>query len=162
MGRFSDQIREFRIDFSNLSDEVFRVTVIKFFGQIVQASPVDTGRFRANWFATISRPSGRVEPDSEKSENGVNKRIERVVNGTRTPRVFWLTNNLSYSEVIEFGGYSKSVKLETLLRNEKNPNTPTRRTVNGFSLQAPQGVVRITAKRFSRIFNENARRLNRL
>ena len=145
MGRFSDQIREFRIDFSNLSDEVFRITVIKFFGQIVQASPVDTGRFRANWFVTISRPSRKVEPNSEKSENQVNQRIERVVNGARIPRVFWLTNNLSYSEVIEFGGFRGGPK-----------------TIGGFSRQAPKGVVRITAKRFSRIFNENARRVNRL
>ncbi len=145
MGRFSDQIREFRIDFSNLSDEVFRITVIKFFGQIVQASPVDTGRFRANWFATISRPSIRVEPNSEKSENEVNQRIERVVNGARIPRIFWLTNNLPYSEVIEYGGFGDGPK-----------------TTGGFSRQAPKGVVRITAKRFTRIFNENARRINRL
>jgi len=148
MGRFSDQIRQFNIDFSNLSDEVFRVTVIKFFGQIVQISPVAViggGRFRANWFATISKPSVRVEPDSEKSENEVNKRIERKVNGVRNPRVFWLTNNLPYSEVIEYGGYGDGPK-----------------TIGGFSRQAPKGVVRITAKRFSIIFNENARRLNRL
>jgi len=145
MGRFSDQIREFNIDFSNLFDEVFRITVIKFFGQIVQASPVDTGRFRANWFATISRPSRKVEPNSEKSENEVNQRIERVVNGARIPRIFWLTNNLPYSEVIEFGGFGDGPK-----------------TTGGFSRQAPKGVVRITAKRFTRIFNENARRINRL
>lgn len=142
MGDFSNQIRQFNIDFSNLSDEVFRVTVIKFFGQIVQASPVDTGRFRANWFVTTSRPSTRVEPNSEKSENQVNQRIERKVNGSRDQRVFWLTNNLPYSEVIEFGGYGDGPK-----------------TRGGFSRQAPKGVVRITAIRFSRIFNENASRL---
>lgn len=143
MGRFSNQIREFNIDFSNFSNEVFRVTTIKFFNQIVQASPVDTGRFRANWFVTISRPSMRVEPNSKKSENQVNQRIERKINESMGSRVFWLTNNLPYSEVIEFGGYGDGSK-----------------TLNGFSRQAPKGVVRVTAKRFSRIFNENARRLN--
>lgn len=142
MGEFSNQIKQFNIDFSNLSDEVFRITVIKFFGQIVQASPVDTGRFRANWFVTTSRPSTRLEPDSEKSENQVTQRIERKVNGSVDQRVFWLTNNLPYSEVIEFGGYGDGPK-----------------TRGGFSRQAPKGVVRITAKRFSRIFNENASRL---
>lgn len=142
MGEFSNQIGQFNIDFSNLSDEVFRVTVIKFFGQIVQASPVDTGRFRANWFVTTSRPSIRIEPNLEKSENQVNQRIVRKVNGSRNQRVFWLTNNLPYSEVIEFGGYGDGPK-----------------TRGGFSRQAPKGVVRITAKRFSRIFNENANRL---
>jgi len=143
MGRFSDEIRQFNIDFSNLSDEVFRVTVIKFFGQIVRASPVDEGRFRANWFVTINRPSVNVGPII--SEDQVNQRIERKVNGVRESRVFWLTNNLPYSEVIEFGGFGDGPK-----------------TSGGFSRQAPKGVVRTTAKRFSRIFNENARRLNRL
>lgn len=142
MGKFSDQIRQFNIDFSNLSDEVFRVTTIKFFGQIVQASPVDTGRFRANWFATISRPSTKIELNSKKSEDQVNQRIERKINGSRESRVFWLTNNLPYSEVIEFGGYGDGSK-----------------TRGGFSRQAPRGVVRITAKRFSKIFNENASKL---
>ncbi len=145
MGRFSNQIREFNIDFSNLSDEIFRITVIKFFGQIVHVSPVDKGRFRANWFATIHRPSTKVNLHSEKSENSVIKDIERIVNGVRVPRGFWLTNNLPYSEVIEFGGYRNGPK-----------------TSGGFSRQAPKGVVRTTAKSFSRIFNENARILNRL
>lgn len=145
MGRFSDEIRQFNIDFSNLSDEVFRITVIKFFGQIVQASPVDEGRFRANWFVTINRPSVRFDLNSTISENQVNQRIERKINGVREPRGFWLTNNLPYSEVIEFGGFGDGPK-----------------TSDGFSRQAPKGVVRTTAKRFSRIFNENARRLNTL
>jgi len=145
MSSFSNQIRQFNIDFSNLSDQVFRVTVIKFFGQIVQASPVDTGRFRINWFATGSSPSMRVDFNSERSESEVNQRIERKVNGLRYNRVFYLTNNLPYSEVIEYGGYGDGPK-----------------TDGGFSRQAPKGVVRITAKNFSRIFNQNARRLNRL
>lgn len=145
MGNFSNQIAEFNIDFSNLSDNVFRVTVIKFFSQIVQASPVDTGRFRANWFATISTPSTRVQPDSKKTEDQVNQRIVRKVNVSVGKRIFYLTNNLPYAEVIEFGGYPDGPKVK-----------------KGFSRQAPKGVVRVTAKNFSRIFNENARRLNNL
>jgi len=142
LGRFSDQISQFNIDFSNLSDEVFRVVVIKFFNRIVRVSPVDTGRFRANWFVTINIPSTEVRPDSTESEN---QHVERKVNGSREARVFWLTNNLPYSEILEFGGYGDGPK-----------------TSGGFSRQAPKGIVRITAKEFSRIFNENARRLNRL
>ncbi len=145
MGGFSNQIGEFNINFSNLSDTVFRVTVIKFFGQVVEASPVDTGRFRANWFVTISAPSVRVQPNSEKTEDEVNRRIVRKVNSSIGARIFYLTNNLPYAEVIEFGGYPQGPKVQ-----------------NGFSRQAPKGVVRVTAKNFSRIFDENARRLNNL
>lgn len=144
MANFGNQIREFSIDFSNLSDEVYRSTVISFFGQIIFASPVDTGRFRSNWFVTESAPSTRTRL-SALSVNQVTRDVERKVNGAIHARVFWLTNNLSYAEIIEFGGYRDGPK-----------------TINGFSRQAPQGVVRTTARRFSRIFNENAARLSGL
>lgn len=144
MASFASQIREFSIDFSNLSDAVYKITVIKFFGQIVQASPVDTGRFRSNWFATISTPSTRTQ-NLIRTVNQVNREIERTVNQAENARIFWLTNNLPYAETLEFGGYGDGPKI-----------------IRGFSRQAPHGVVRITARTFSRIFNENAARLNRL
>lgn len=144
MASFANQIRDFRIDFTNLSDEVYRITVIKLFGQVVRASPVDTGRFRGNWFATISTPSTRTQT-AIRPASQVNREIEQTVNQAENARIFWLTNNLSYAETLEFGGYRDGPK-----------------TVGGFSRQAPQGVVRTTAIRFSRIFNENAARLSRL
>ncbi len=144
MASFANQIRDFRVDFTNLSDEVYRITVIKFFGQIVRVSPVDTGRFRGNWFATISTPSTRTQM-AIRPLNQVNREIEQTVSQADNARVFWLTNNLPYAETLEFGGYRDGPK-----------------TVNGFSRQAPQGMVRVTAIRFSRLFNENAGRLSRL
>jgi hypothetical protein len=86
-----------------------------------------------------------VQPNSKKTEHEVNQRIVRKVNSSVHERIFYLTNNLPYAEVIEFGGYSQGPKVK-----------------NGFSRQAPKGVVRVTAKSFSRIFNVNARRLNNL
>lgn len=149
MSSFANQIRDFRIDFTNLSDETYRITVIKIFGQVVRASPVQEspatgGRFRGNWFATISTPSTRMRMDI-RPLNQVNREIEQTVNQAANARIFWLTNNLPYAETIEFGGYRDGPK-----------------TVGGFSRQAPQGVVRITAMNFSRLYNENAARLSRL
>lgn len=144
MSSFANQIRDFRIDFTNLSDEVYRITVIKFFGQVVRTSPVDTGRFRGNWFATISTPSTRTQI-AIRPLNQVNREIEQTVSQADNARIFWLTNNLPYAETLEFGGYEDGPK-----------------TVGGFSRQAPKGVVRITAKNFSRIFNTFGARFNRL
>jgi len=149
MASFASQIRDFRIDFTNLSDETYRITVIKIFGQVVRASPVQEspatgGRFRGNWFVTIGIPSTQVTT-AIRPLNQVNREIEQTVNQAANARIFWLTNNLPYAETIEFGGYRDGPK-----------------TVGGFSRQAPQGVVRITERNFSRIFNENAARLNRL
>lgn len=147
MGKFGDEIRTFEIDFSKLSDQVFRIVTIKFFGQIVKASPVDTGRFRSNWFATGLKPSTRVDFDANLSTTAIDKRIINKINSLKrfTTKIFHLTNNLPYSETIEFGGFKDGPKTE-----------------GGFSKLAAGGVVRITAKSFSKIFNENAKKLNKL
>jgi len=145
MASFANQIRQFNIDFSRLSNRVVRVATIKLFGRIVKVSPVDTGRFRANWFATIGAASSQTSFTSQASESEVNSRIEAVINGAAGANVFFLTNNLPYAEVIEFGGYGDGPK-----------------TVGGFSKQAPAGVVRITVMEFSRLLDDNSAVLSTL
>lgn len=146
MTSFSQQIRQFRVDFSTLSHTVARIATLKLFGRIVKVSPVDTGRFRANWFATIGTASSQTDLNSRGTVDAVNRRIEAVVIGASTASVFWLTNNLPYAETLEFGLYPGD-----------GP-----KTVGGFSTQAPAGVVRVTALEFSRILEQNAAVLSRL
>ena len=54
---------------------------------------------------------------------------------------FTVTNNLPYSEVIEFGGY------------KDGPNT-----TGGFSKKAPQGVVRVNIMRFNKLLADEAKK----
>lgn len=55
--------------------------------------------------------------------------------------VFYLTNNLSYIRVLEYGLYPQGAY-------------KTFRTKGGYSIQAPQGMVRITAREFNRVVKE--------
>lgn len=145
MASFSDQIRQFNVDFTRLSEDVFRGTVIKFFGDIVKESPFDTGRFRGNWFVTTSVPS-TSSTTSIRSTSQVNQEIIQTVGqASYTSNIFWLTNNLPYAETLEFGGYNDGPK-----------------TIGGFSKKAPQGMVRITADRFTSLLAQNASVLNSL
>lgn len=145
MASFANQIREFAVDFSNLSDRAYRGAVIKLFGQIVKASPVDTGRFRGNWFPTILIPSTQTSA-SGRSASQINQEIAQTISQSGNNRIYFFTNNLPYAEVIEFGLYPGD-----------GP-----KTTGGFSTQAPQGVVRVTARRFATILEQNASRLTNL
>ena len=97
---------------------------------IVEQTPVDEGRARNNWFLTSRQPStqtrgrNKAGTASLKSASTMSK---NVLNKT-----FYFTNNQPYIHVLEYGGY---------------PTPGTKKTVNGFSKQAPKGWVRATVIR---------------
>lgn len=89
---------------------------------ILQRTPVDTGRARASWIATIGSPSTTEfdEQDEYPSDNALLAQMQREAN--RSPDgVFWLTNNLPYIRGLEYNSASK---------------------------QAPEGMVRVTLAEF--------------
>lgn len=103
-------------------------------GRIITETPADTGRARNNWFASVGLPSGSTTTLTGTSqlptlpENVLGKKI-------------YLTNNLPYIGMLEYGGYPKPVKKGTL---NKLTKTFEIRSVAGFSKQvAPKGWVRV-------------------
>lgn len=122
---------------------VVRQVTIKLYSQIIMASPVDTGRFRMNWQASYGSPAvGIIDANDPGGARAIANATNFVMNSSEWDE-FRLTNNLPYAEAIEFGGYPGD-----------GPNT-----VGGFSTQAPQGVVRVTVKRFQRLLDEAAARM---
>ena len=123
---------------------VVRQVTIKLYSQIILASPVDTGRFRMNWQATYLTPAtGVLIGDDPSGSRAIGRATNFVMNSPKWDE-FRFTNNLPYAAKIEFGGYPGT-----------GPNT-----VGGFSRQAPQGVVRVTVKRFQRLIDEAAARMD--
>jgi hypothetical protein len=95
---------------------------------IVQETPVDEGRARNNWFLSVSAPSSASTTSKAKGLGAIRQLSsmpKRVLN-----RKIYYTNNLPYISKLEYGEYSK--------------NSPSGKTANGFSLQAPSGWVRKT------------------
>jgi len=127
-------------DAIQLNQSVQKDAVVSLFSDIIHSSPVDDGRFRSNWFLSGSSPSSEVG-----GITSLSSKLADINSGMAIlDDEFTLTNNLPYSEVIEYGGYTY---------NPDSGNT----TPSGFSKQAPQGVVRVNAARWSKLVNEAAR-----
>ena len=121
-------------------ERVVRSVTIKLWSAVIKGSPIDTGRFRNNWFASGATPSSETTTANAKTGDAAINRAKQVVVGIADWTNMTLTNNLPYANVIEFGGYPGD-----------GPNT-----VGGFSKQAPQGCVRVNVARFQQLINEEA------
>ena len=94
---------------------------------IIKETPRDEGRASNNWFLTVGSPSTRVtDGDDGGAPNfsELNNLPKDVLNKT-----IYLSNNLPYINLLEYGGY---------------PIPGGDLTTNGFSKQAPNGWVRAT------------------
>ena len=121
-------------------ERVVRSVTIKLWSAVIKGSPVDTGRFRGNWFASGATPSSEISDKTDKTGDATANAAAQVVVGIADWTNMTLANNLDYANVIEFGGYPGD-----------GPNT-----VGGFSKQAPSGVVRVNVARFQQLINEEA------
>lgn len=81
-------------------DTAVRKVTLDLFRKVVLRSPVDTGRFRANWNVSFGAPNLSIS-DSTAQARGVaeaSKALTMPVGG-----VTWLSNGLPYAEPLEFG-----------------------------------------------------------
>ena len=113
--------------------EVIQSTAIVMFRDVIFDSPVDTGRFRANWFCTVNNPTGKVvyNPDEIYPPDAqIVDRMIKKVESAKSPKTYYLTNNLPYAYNLEMGS----------------------------SNQAPQGMVRKNINRFNALLEQEARK----
>lgn len=105
-------------------------------GEIIGETPADEGRARNSWFLTVNAPfslSGGRDPDD--GGGGSHASLETMPANVFNKKIF-LTNNLPYINLLEYGGYSKT--------------STTGKTINGFSMQAPEGMARRNLKRMEK------------
>lgn len=95
--------------------------------RVVMRSPVDTGRFRANWNVAFGRVDTLTTPSTDKSGGKTTERVRVQLNGW-SPGAgdIYLTNSLPYAIPLEYGHSKK---------------------------QAPQGMVRLTVVEFQTFVN---------
>jgi hypothetical protein len=114
--------------------EVARKATKDVFTSVNYKSPVDTGRFRGNWNVSYAAPDLTVtdNTDTSRAEREIAKVDTLPVGG-----IIYLCNSLPYARTLEYGLYPNP------------PKSPTGKTQGGYSRQAPQGMVRITALEFN-------------
>lgn len=84
-------------------ETVTRKATQQLFTAAVNRSPVDTGRFRANWNVSAGAPNYSITPSTNKgrADSEAAKALTLPVGG-----ITYLANALPYAERLEFG-YSK-------------------------------------------------------
>jgi hypothetical protein len=110
------------------ADTVVRQASLSVLSSVVKRSPVDTGRFRGNWQTTVANPAtGTLERDDKGVKGSppgpeVYSSALNALAGTKAGETVWIVNNLPYAQRLE----------------------------NGWSDQAPTGMVRLTVNEFEK------------
>ena len=102
---------------------------------IVMGTPVDTGRARGNWIPTVNNPSSAQLTIDDKTGAMALSKIGAVTM-TAPGNVYYLVNNLPYIRTLEYGMYGTG------------PGATDKTAGTGYSIQAPQGMVRINVQNF--------------
>lgn len=122
---FASQLKQFADKVKTTESELLQAIMLEAGNSIIELSPVDTGRFRANWQHGTGSPAygeiGVPDPSGGNARNALQASIANIQAGG----IEYITNNLPYAQELEYG----------------------------HSQQAPGGMVRVTAARFQGIVN---------
>lgn len=121
---------------------VVREFAILAFSRVIMRSPVDTGRFRANWNISYGSPDTNTSAITDPSGAGKLAAVNAAVLSFPIGGVFYLCNSLPYARVLEYGEYPDPPIRGSQKRGE---DEPTIHVVGGYSKQAPRGMVRVVA-----------------
>lgn len=120
---FGRQMQAITKKTSDKLDDAVRKISIELFRKVILRSPVDTGRFRANWQVAIgSIPAGTLELTDATGQATIS-RVQSVALRLEAGSTITLMNNLPYGPRLE----------------------------SGYSAQAPTGMVALTVQEFQGI-----------
>lgn len=99
------------------AEEVFRSAAFDLFSKIIQRTPVDTGRARANWQLALRSPNlkkvGRARKRKATNRKLLSDRrkleiiaLDRLYKDWKPGYSVWITNNLPYINRLETGTWS--------------------------------------------------------
>src|SRR5690606_23664498 len=113
-------------------------------------TPVDSGRARGNWQVTIGTPASGVVPVSDKQGGQTIAKGTETINAIPPFDVVWITNNMPYIEVLEYGLFNPP---DPGPSKDPRPDRKGRVLVkDGYSQQAPQGMVGVTLAELRTMF----------
>lgn len=122
---FKNQVGAFSALSLKQVDAVRRAAILSLFVSIIRATPVDTGRLRANWLTNVGMPGDGVSDSEDPTGAAAMARVSQNLGGVND--VVYFNNNLPYAERIEY---------------------------DGWSAQAPEGMVRVNVARWQKIVEQ--------
>jgi hypothetical protein len=137
-GPFELALSQFAKDAGEKADQAVRRVVLDVGRRIIERSPVDTGRFRSNWFFSTGTPSSKVTEDKTSHEvKGMGD-----LSNAKAGQVFYISNNLPYAYRLEVRGATKA-------RNALG------------ELAGPSGIVGLTVLDFQAIVDKAAKEVSK-
>jgi hypothetical protein len=143
-----------------LMADVRRVYALDIFNNVVARTPVDTGAARQNWLVTLNRETFETDPSKHKGQHGL-ATGQKVIDQAKGDDTIFIQNNIPYINMLEYGGWPKvpakmerTKKLGLPKRSRSFTDTGLSKTVNGFSRQAPNGMVGVTLAKAASFFEK--------
>lgn len=130
MGGFSADIEKFRLNTMRRADTLIRKVAIDTFEKVRAKTPVDTGQLRASWTVSLNN-----QPSSFSSASN-------ALSSVKFGDTIFIATDKVYAPMLEYGLY---------------PKPGGGKTINGFSIQAPKGMVRITVQEMEVWLKNNVR-----
>jgi len=103
---FSKDLDNITLNLAGYAENMVRATLFNLSYRIIKESPVDTGRFRGNWQASVNTPKVTQLKRKDRTGTGTIDSINNVLGKFSMGQTFYLTNNLPYARRLEYG-YSK-------------------------------------------------------
>ena len=133
-------------------DEIVRMVLFDLSYTLGFYTPVDTGRLRSNWqFGAGEIPTGTLDSTDDPTD-----RLRAQIASATAGTIHYLVNNLPYAAVIEYGQYPNPPKGGG--RKDKT-GAHVVRSAGGYSTQAPQGMVRITAIQYKQFLEQGVQKV---
>ena len=103
MNDYKKQIADVKKGIDDLGDRLLAQTSLAVLGQVVMATPVDTGRARSNWHLDVDKPVRTTTEDTTSQNLEEGRAASETVKGDDT---VYISNNLPYIERLN-DGHSK-------------------------------------------------------
>lgn len=108
---FSRRIKTRANKINKNSDTLVRKVLLAVDQAVVLATPVDTGRARANWQPTLDAPASGTLPEPKSAGAGMRQALDAagaVAANYKKGQVVHITNNLQYIEYLNQGSSSQA------------------------------------------------------
>ena len=140
---FASDVAKFAAKVGKSVPDTMRAIALDLFESIIDDTPVDKGTARGNWQTSIGSPKTGVT--ARTGDSGSIAELKSVLPRFGNDNTIYLANNLPYIWTLEYGGYG---------RGDGATNKTTR---DGYSIQAPYGMVRVNVSRIQSIVAKEAR-----
>jgi hypothetical protein len=113
---FSDDMARIAKKTNASLENTIKTTAIELFSSVIRDTPVDEGRAKGNWQATLGSMADGTVSTLDRSGSATISRMRATVGGFDLGEVIWLTNNLPYARRLEYG-WSKQAPAGMVRKN---------------------------------------------